>query len=153
MQVRVFFQLTSTHNLKREPIKVMDFEQSCPDMPYSLTVSQTHMHTHTTNTGPVFSFIWEIQHLRPWAPAGHDPSLSFTRSVSLTQTPVVHCRFHFTFCDDHPIYILPLSLRHHYHGNLSPQRQKKTRLIYFHHKYTPHTFTQCFTYGTSLEGV
>ncbi len=39
MQVRVFFQLTSTHNLKREPIKIMDFEQSCQDMLYNLTVS------------------------------------------------------------------------------------------------------------------
>lgn len=69
MQVSVFFQLTSTHNLKREPIKIIDFEQSCPDMYLSLTGSQTHIHTPTKKKklrqAMFSSFIWEIQHLRP----------------------------------------------------------------------------------------
>jgi len=56
MKVRVFFQLASTHNLKREPIKIMDFEQSCPDMLYSLIcIIGTHTHSHNKHR-PCFLF-------------------------------------------------------------------------------------------------
>lgn len=42
MQERVFFQLTGIQNLKREPIKVMDFERSCPDMLKPDCITDTH---------------------------------------------------------------------------------------------------------------
>lgn len=135
MQERVFFQLTGIQNLKREPIKIMDQEQSCPDMLQPDCITDTH------TKPPALCFltsgkfrISDPQRLQDMT------SLFLLLCLSLLlRLPwyTVDFTLHSAMITQFTSYFSPLGI---ITLATCPFRDKKqTRLVYFHHTYTQHT--------------